>query len=111
MDIQEMKQNKKLNYSACTFRGSDAEIKNHDFVTFSSYSHILIKVLKDVEEFINTTKYIHHSLYVRFDDDKEHISISFYSDEAFFKFKKKVEDAGLEDYKEWLLSYYKDGAR
>jgi hypothetical protein len=43
-------------------------------------------------------------------EDKDTIWVkSFSSDEEFYNFKKKVEDARLDDYKEWLLSNYKDG--
>jgi hypothetical protein len=109
MSEQETKQNQKMKYTACTFRNRYSENDISEFVTFSSYSYSLIEVLKDVETFIKTTKYGHHSLYINFNDG-EFYSISFDSDEKFFNFKKKVEDARLDDYKEWMLSYYKDGA-
>lgn len=106
---------KTINFSVCTFRhrkGRECESDGHEFITFSSYSKNLEKVVEELADYIRFSHNKYHSIYILMSEGVETIwQKEFYSDKEFFNFKKKVEDARLDDYKEWLLSNYQDGTR
>ena len=104
---------KTINFVANTFRHRSDEDGNEsgEFITFSSYSKNLQLAIEELGDYIHFSKNKHHAIdIVMYDENELIFRISFFSDEEFFKFKKKVEDARLDDYKEWLLSNYQDGA-
>ena len=104
---------KTISFAVNTFRGrnNDKEYETNEFVTFGSYSKNLEKAMQELEDYLhfaNNSNF--HSIYILMTEDKDSIWVkSFSSDEEFYNFKKKVEDARLDDYKEWLLSNYQDG--
>ena len=102
---------KTINFSVNTFRHrNDEECDGHEFITFSSYSKNLEKAMQELEDYLLFTNNKFHSISIIMSEDKDTIWIkSFNSDTEFYNFKAKVEDAKLDDYKEWLLSNYKDG--
>lgn len=103
---------KTINFSVNTFRKREDKNETNEFITFSSYSKNLEKAMQEVEDYLHFAKNKFQDFYVIMCEGGDCIlNISFHSDEDFFNFKKKVEDAKLDDYKEWLLSHYKDRAR
>ena len=104
---------KTINFSVNTFRHyKDGKDDGREFITFSAYSKNLEKAMQEVENYLLSSDNKHHSCYILMCEDSDIIwQISFSSDTEFYNFKAKVEDARLDDYKEWLLSNYKDGAR
>lgn len=103
---------KTINFSANTFRNRKEEHERSEFITFSSYSKNLETALQELADYLYFANNKFQDTYILMSEGKDTIwQISFHSDEEFFNFKKKVEDARLDDYKEWLLSYNKDGAR
>mgnify|MGYP003292074635 CR=1 FL=1 len=103
---------KTISFSANTFRNRKEERERSEFITFSSYSKNLETAMQELADYLHFANNYIQDIYILMDEGKDTIwQISFHSDEEFFNFKKKVEDARLDDYKEWLLSYYKDGAR
>lgn len=104
---------KTISFSVNTFRHyKDGDEDGKEFITFSAYSKNLEKAMQEVENYLLSSDNIHHSNYILMSEGDDIIwHITFYSDTDFYNFKAKVEDARLDDYKEWLLSNYKDGAR
>lgn len=104
---------KTINFSVNTFRHyKDGDEDSKEFITFSAYSKNLEKAMQEVENYLLSSDNNHQSNYILMSEGDDVIwQISFLSDTDFYNFKAKVEDARLDDYKEWLLSYYKDGAR
>ena len=102
---------KTISFSANTFRNKKEENERGEFVTFNSYSKNLETALQDLADYIHFSNNKFQDTYVLMCEGGEVIlHISFHSDEEFYNFKAKVEDARLDDYKEWLLSNYQDGA-
>lgn len=104
---------KTINFSVNAFRNiKDKENELYEFTTFSSYSKNLETAMQELGDFLHFTNNKFLNLYIIMSEGNVNIwKKEFHSDEEFFNFKKKVEDARLDDYKEWLLSNYKDGAR
>lgn len=103
---------KTISFSVNTFRNRKEENERGEFITFSSYSKNLETALQELADYLHFANNKFQDTYILMCEGKDTIwQISFHSDEEFFNFKKKVEDARLDDYKEWLLSYNKDGAR
>lgn len=103
---------KTINFSANTFRTRKEEYEMCEFITFSSYSKNLETAMQELSDYLHFGNNKFQKLYILMFEGNETIwQIDFHSDEEFFNFKEKVEDARLDDYKEWLLSNYKDGAR
>lgn len=103
---------KTISFSVNTFRHRNDEenFDRNEFITFSSYSKNLEKAMQELEDFLLFANNKFQSIYILMSEGKTSIwRIAFCSDEEFYNFKKKVEDARLDDYKEWLLSNYKDG--
>lgn len=102
---------KTINFSVNTFRNRK-ENESGEFITFSSYSKNLETAMRELGDYLHFANNKFQDLYILMCEGKDAIwQKNFNSDEEFFNFKKKVEDARLDDYKEWLLSNYKDGAR
>lgn len=102
---------KTINFSVSTFRNRE-ENERGEFITFSSYSKNLETAMQDLEYYLHFANNKFQNLYILMSEGKDTIwQIDFHSDEEFFNFKKKVEDARIDDYKEWLLSNYKYGER
>ena len=102
---------KTISFSVNTFRNRKKEYERDEFITFSSYSKNLETAMQELEDYLHSANNQIQDIYILMDEDDVTIwQIKFYSDEEFYKFKKKVEDARLDDYKEWLLSNYQDGA-
>lgn len=102
---------KTISFAVNTFRNRKKEWEKNEFITFSSYSKNLETAMQELEDYLHSAKNQIQDIYILMDEDDVTIwQIKFYSDEEFYKFKKKVEDARLDDYKEWLLSNYQDGA-
>lgn len=103
---------KTISFSVNTFRNRKEENERGEFITFCSYSKNLETAMQELADYLHFANNKFQDLYILMCEGKDTIwQINFNSDEAFFNFKKKVEDARLDDYKEWLLSNYKDGAR
>lgn len=104
---------KTINFSVNNFRHyKDGEDDGMEFITFSAYSKNLEKAMQEVEDYLLSSQNKHHSCYILMSEGDDIIwQISFSSDTDFYNFKEKVENARLDDYKEWLLSNYKDGVR
>ena len=104
---------KTISFSVNAFRHyKDGDEDCKEFVTFSAYSKNLEKAMQEVENYLLSSDNKHHSNYILMSEGDDVIwQISFLSDTDFYNFKKKVEDERLDDYKEWLLSNYKNGAR
>lgn len=102
---------KTISFAVNTFRNRKKEWEKNEFITFSSYSKNLETAMQELEDYLHSANNHIQDIYILMDEDNVTIwQIKFYSDEEFYKFKKKVEDARLDDYKEWLLSNYQDGA-
>ena len=102
---------KTINFSVNTFRNRK-ENEIGEFITFCTYSKNLETAMQELADYLHFANNKFHNLYILMCEGKDTIwQINFHSDEEFFNFKKKVEDARLDDYKEWLLSYNQDGAR
>ena len=103
---------KTINFSVNTFRNRKEEKERGEFITFSSHSKNLETAMQELEDYLQFADNEFQDTYIIMCEGEYAIwQKSFYSDEAFYNFKAKVEDARLDDYKEWLLSNYKDGAR
>lgn len=103
---------KTINFSVNTFRNRKDENERGEFITFCSYSKNLEKAMQELADYLRFANNKFQDLYIIMSEGKDIIrQINFHSDEEFFNFKKKVEDARLDDYKEWMLSYNQDGAR
>ena len=103
---------KTISFAVNTFRGrnDDKEYETNEFVTFGSYSKNLEKAMQELEDYLHFADNKFQDTYIIMCEGGYAIwQIRFHSDEEFYNFKKKVEDARLDDYKEWLLSNYKDG--
>lgn len=101
---------KAISFSVNTFRNRKDEYEMGEFITFNSYSKNLETAMQELEDYLHFANNQIQVIYILMDEGN--VSIwrkKFYSDEAFHNFKKEVEDARLDDYKEWLLSNYKDG--
>lgn len=99
-----------INFSANAFRDRKEEYESGEFITFSSYSKNLETALKELADYLHFANNKFQDTYIFMSEGKDVIlRIIFHSDEEFFNFKKKVEDARLDDYKEWLLSNYQNG--
>lgn len=102
---------KTINFSVNTFRNRK-ENERGEFITFSSYSKNLETAMQELFDYLHFANNKFQYTYILMCEGKDCIwQLKFHSDEEFFNFKKKVEDARLDDYKEWLLSNYKNGAR
>lgn len=105
---------KTINFSVNAFRNRQEEEEKEigEFITFSSYSKNLETALQELADYLHFANKKFQSTYIFMCEGNVSIwQIYFHSDEEFFNFKKKVEDERLDNYKEWLLSNYKDGAR
>ena len=104
---------KTISFAVNTFRNRKEEEKErNEFITFSSYSENLETAMQELSDYLNFANNKFQNLYILMCEGKDTIWLmNFYSDKEFYNFKAKVEDARIEDYKEWLLSNYKDGAR
>lgn len=103
---------KTINFSLNTFRNREEMDEMDEFITFSSYSKNLETAMQELADYLHFANNKFQELYILMSEEDDVIwQIYFHSDEEFFNFKKKVEDARLDDYKEWLLSNYKNGAR
>lgn len=103
---------KTINFSVNTFRNRKEEEGNGEFITFSSYSKNLETAMQELSDYLHFANNKFQDLYIFMSEGNDTIwQINFHSDEEFFNFKAEVEDARLDDYKEWLLSNYKNGAR
>jgi len=103
---------KTINFSVNTFRYRKEEGERGEFITFSSYSKNLETAMQELSDYLHFANNEFQDTYILMCEGKDIIwQKSFYSDEEFYNFKAKVEDARLDDYKEWLLSNYQDGAR
>lgn len=101
---------KTISFSVNTFRKRKEEHEIGEFITFCSYSKNLETALQEVADYLHFANNKFQDTYILMCEGEETIlNISFHSDEEFYNFKAKVEDARLDDYKEWLLSNYKDG--
>ena len=102
---------KTINFSVNTFRNRKEENERSEFITFSSYSKNLEKAMQELSDYLHFANNKFQDLYILMCEGEDTIwQMNFYSDEAFYNFKAKVEDARLDDFKEWLLSNYQDGA-
>lgn len=103
---------KTISFAVNAFRKRKEKDERGEFITFSSYSKNLEKAMQELEDYLHFANNEFQNIYIVMLEGKEVVfNVGFISDEEFFNFKKKVEDARLDDYKEWLLSNYKDGAR
>ena len=101
---------KTINFSVNTFRKRKEENERGEFITFSSYSKNLETALQELADYLHFDNNKFQDTYILMSEGEDTIwQMNFFSDEAFYNFKAKVEDARLDDYKEWLLSNYKDG--
>ena len=101
---------KTIRFSINTFRNRKEEMG--EFITFCSYSKNLETAMQELSDYLHFANNKFQNLYIFMDEGNDTIwQMYFHSDEEFYNFKKKVEDARLDDYKEWLLSNYQDGAR
>lgn len=102
---------KTINFSVSTFRGRNEEHEIGEFITFNSYSKNLETAMQELSDYLHFANNKFHDLYILMCEGEDTIwQMNFHSDLEFYNFKAKVEDARLDDYKEWLLSNYKDGA-
>ena len=100
---------KTIRFAVNTFRHRN-EYEKGEFITFSSYSKNLETAMKEVEDYLHFANNQIQDIYIIMYEGLDSIwQKTFYSDEEFYNFKTKVEDARLDDYKEWLLSNYQDG--
>ena len=103
---------KTINFSVNTFRNRNEENERGEFITFNSYSKNLETAMQELSDYLHSANNKFQDLYIFMSEGKDTIwQMNFHSDKEFFNFKKKVEDARLDDYKEWLLSNYQNGAR
>lgn len=103
---------KAINFSVNTFRNRKEENERGEFITFSSYSKNLETALQELSDYMHFANNKFQDTYILMSEWNDIIwRMNFHSDEEFYNFKAKVEDARLDDYKEWLLSNYQDGAR
>lgn len=103
---------KTISFSVNAFRDRKEEEEMAEFITFSSYSKNLETAMQELSDYLHFANNNFNDLYILMCEGKDVIwRMNFHSDEAFYDFKAKVEDARLNDYKEWLLSNYPDGAR
>lgn len=103
---------KTINFAVSTFRKRKEKDERGEFITFSSYSKNLEKVMQELEDYLHfANNGFKHIYIVMLEGENTIFNIDFNSDEEFYNFKTRVEDERPDDYKEWLLSNYKDGAR
>lgn len=103
---------KTINFSVNTFRIRTEEDEMGEFITFSSYSKNLETAMQELSDYLHFANNEFRNLYILMCEGKDIIwEMKFHSDLEFYDFKAKVEDARLDDYKEWLLSNYPYGAR
>lgn len=101
---------KTISFSVNTFRNRNEKNERGEFITFSSYSKNLETALQELENFLHFANNKFQDTYIVILEGNNAIwQMNFHSDKDFYNFKAKVEDARLDDYKEWLLSNYKDG--
>jgi len=104
---------KKQKYSIVAFRIIEDSNDPDEFITHSVYSHNFLNAINLMDEYILNTKTKFHSLYLSVKENSEFLkTINFKTDEDFMDFimyfKEKAYAEGINDYKEWLLSYNKD---
>ena len=103
---------KTINFSVNTFRNRKEENERGEFITFSSYSKNLETAMQELSDYLHSANNKFQDLYIFMSEGKDTIwQMKFHSDLEFYNFKAKVKDARIKDYKEWLLSNYKGGAR
>ena len=103
---------KTISFSVNAFRNRKEENERGEFITFSSYSKNLETAMQELADYLRLANNKFHNLYILMCEGKDTIwQMNFHSDLEFYDFKAKVKNARLDDYKEWLLSNYKDGAR
>ena len=103
---------KTISFSVNTFRNRNENHEIGEFITFSSYSKNLETAMQEFSDYLHFANNKFQSTYILMDEGKDTIwQMVFHSDLEFYNFKAKVNDARIDDYKEWLLSNYKDGAR
>ena len=103
---------KTISFSVHTFRNRKEENEMSEFITFGSYSKNLETAMQELSDYLHYANNKFQDLYILMCEGKDTIwRMYFHSDLAFYDFKEKVKDARIKDYKEWLLSNYKDGAR
>lgn len=100
---------KTISFAVNTFRNRKEENVRGEFITFSSYSKNLEMALQELADYLHFANNKFQDTYILMSEGDIIWRMNFHSDEAFYNFKKKVEDARLDDYKEWLLSNYQDG--
>lgn len=101
---------KAISFSVNTFRNRK-ENERGEFITFSSYSKNLETAMQELFDYLHFANNKFQDTYILMSEGKDTIwQKNFNSDEEFINFKKKVEDARIDDYKEWLLFNYQDGA-
>ena len=102
---------KTIRFSVNTFRNIKEEDERGEFITFSSYSNNLETAMQELSDYLHFANNEFQDLYILMCEGKDIIwHMDFHSDLEFYNFKAKVKDARLDDYKEWLLSNYQDGA-
>lgn len=102
---------KTISFSVNTFRNRE-ENERGEFITFSSYSKNLETAMQELSDYLHFANNKFQDLYILMCEGNDNIwQMNFHSDLEFYDFKAKVKNARLKDYKEWLLSNYKDGAR
>jgi lantibiotic modifying enzyme len=68
--------------------------------------------MQELSDYLHFAYNEFQDLYILMCEGKDVIwKMNFHSDLEFYNFKAKVKDARIEDYKEWLLSNYQNGAR
>lgn len=103
---------KTISFSVNTFRNRKEEDEVSEFVTFCSHSKNLETAMQELSDYLHSANNKFQDLYIIMCEGKDTIwHMNFNSDLEFYNFKAKVKDARIEDYKEWLLSNYQDGAR
>lgn len=103
---------KTISFAVNTFRNRKEENEMGEFITFSSYSKNLETAMQELSDYLHFANNKFQDTYILMCEGKDTIwQMNFHSDLEFYDFKAKVKDARIEDYKEWLLSNYKDGAR
>lgn len=103
---------KTINFSVSTFRYRKEEKELGEFITFSSYSKNLETAMQELSDYLHFANNTFQDIFILMCEGEDTIWLmNFHSDLEFYDFKAKVNDARLDDYKEWLLSNYQDGAR
>ena len=103
---------KTINFSVSTFRYRKEEKEVGEFITFGSYSKNLETAMQELSDYLHFANNEFQDIYILMCEGNDTIwQMNFHSDLEFYDFKAKVKDARIKDYKKWLLSNYKDGAR